>query len=169
MYADRVIILGVDPGLQRVGIGVLRSDSNRIEVVTWLTAETSPKKDRGERLVEIAKDLKQIIKKYKPDLAVVEKIYFQKNVKTAIGVAEARGVILIVLSQAGVPTLEPSPREVKLAVTGDGNADKRQMQDMVVRTLNLEEPPKPDDAADALALAVFGSVHFSRFQPQATH
>ena len=131
---------------------------SRTEAITWLVSETSPKKDRGERLLEIAQDLKEILKKYKPDLAVVEKIYFQKNVKTAIGVAEARGVVLLTLSEAGIPTLEPSPREVKLAVTGDGNADKLQVQNMVMRILCLNEFPKPDDAADALALAVFGGV-----------
>jgi crossover junction endodeoxyribonuclease RuvC len=153
-----MIILGIDPGVQRVGLGLLRSHGGKLEALTWMTSETSKQKDRGERLLEIADDLKKVIAGYKPDLAVVEKIYFQKNVKTAVGVAEARGIILLTLSEASIDVLEPSPREVKLAVTGDGNADKRQVQDMLVRTLALNETPTPDDAADALSLAMYGAV-----------
>lgn len=152
-----VIVLGIDPGLATTGIGLVQKRGDDLTALAWMTIETKGE-HRASRLAEIASDLRHVMKQYDPHLAVVEKLYFQTNVKTAMDVAEARGVVLLVLAEAGLQVLEPNPLEVKLAVTGDGNADKIQMQDMIVRTLKLEEAPKPDDAADALALAVYGAV-----------
>ena len=148
-------VLGIDPGFATVGIGIVESDP--LTVIDWCTIET----DKGllfpERLSEIAEDLSQIIREHKPDLAVIEKLYFQTNQKTAIDVAQARGVILLTVEQAGVPVLEPTPLELKSAITGDGRADKRQMQDMLKRMLGVDCPS--DDAADALGLAVYGTIN----------
>ena len=152
-----MIVLGIDPGLATTGIGIVEKRGDDLRTLAWMTIETS-KGSRSPRLAEVASDLRRIVKKFKPDLACVEQLYFQTNVKTAMEVSEARGVILFVLAEAVIAVLEPNPLEVKHAVTGDGHADKRQVQDMLVRTLNLSEIPKPDDSADALALAVYGAV-----------
>jgi len=150
-------ILGIDPGLATTGIGFLEAQSaSDIARYDWLTITTPAKTPISDRLLEIHRDLQEYIAKVKPDLAVVEKLFFATNQKTAIDVAQARGVILLTLTQASIPYLEPTPLELKSSITGDGQADKRQIQDMLVRILKLKEPPKPDDAADALALAVFG-------------
>ncbi|MEK7137462.1 MAG: crossover junction endodeoxyribonuclease RuvC, partial [Patescibacteria group bacterium] len=129
-------------------------------LIDCCTIETAKGLSSSARLLEIADDLTTIIRKYKPDRAVVEKLYFETNRKTAMEVAQARGVILLTLEKEGIPVLEPTPLELKAGVTGDGRADKRQMQAMLSIILKL---PKDffsgvsDDASDAVALAVFGA------------
>jgi crossover junction endodeoxyribonuclease RuvC len=119
--------------------------------------KTSSKLDIPERLDLIHQDLISLLKQYHPDVAGVEKLFFEANVKTAINVAQARGVIIQTIYTEQVPILEPTPLEVKMNVTGDGRADKLQIQSMVQRILNLDSLPKPDDAADALAIALCAS------------
>ena len=152
-------IVGIDPGLATIGIGLIDAE-NRTDwkVVEWLTIKTEAGLSLEDRLHEISVDLKKYIKETKPDFAVVERLFFQTNVQTALDVAQARGVILATLAECGVPLSEPTPLQLKSAITGDGQADKQQMQEMLMRLLNLTEIPKPDDAADALALAIYGAL-----------
>lgn len=157
-------ILGIDPGLATVGLGLIEADGpHHMKVVEWLTIKTVADESTPERLQEIHRDLSEYLRETKPELAVIERVYFSKNVKTAIDVSQARGVILTCLSQHAIPLLEPTPSELKSAVCGDGKADKIQMQTMMMRMLSLQEIPKPDDAADALALAVFGVLSSRQF------
>lgn len=152
-------ILGIDPGLATIGLGVVDAQSvHQIACIEWLTIMTQARKPAPERLWEIHRDLGKFLEEAKPDLAVVERLFFATNIQTAMGVAEARGVILLTLAEHGIPVLEPSPLQLKSAITGDGKADKRQVQDMLLRILKLTAVPKPDDAADALALAVYGAI-----------
>lgn len=152
-------ILGIDPGLALIGLGLIESTSpHDIAVIEWLTLRTASGLSLGERLREIHGDLSAYLAETKPALAVVEKLYFATNERTALDVAHARGAILLTLAAAAIPVVEPTPLQLKLAITGDGKADKRGMQMMLMRTLQLAEIPKPDDAADALALAVYGAI-----------
>lgn len=112
----------------------------------------------SERLEEIRTNLDEYLEEAQPELCVVERLFFSTNVKTAMDVAQVRGVILLVIQEHSIPLLEPNPLTLKSCITGDGHADKRQMQDMICRILGLNEPPTPDDAADALGLAVFGAM-----------
>jgi len=149
-----MIVLGIDPGLATVGIGIIEKQ----QILDFCTIETSSALSTPDRLKEIADDLKSIIKKHKPDLAVIEKLYFEKNQKTAMAVAEARGVIILTVQESGIPILEPTPLELKSAITGDGKADKRQMQDMLQITFKTDLSGVPDDAVDALGLALYGKT-----------
>lgn len=152
-------ILGIDPGLQTVGIGLVEIASNReITVLDWLTIETETGTEFADRLYEIERDLNTYIEEMEPLLCVVEKLYFSVNVKTALDVAQARGVILATLAKHHIPLLEVTPPALKSCITGDGRADKKQVQTMLKTMFQLEEVPTPDDAADALALAVFGAL-----------
>lgn len=151
-------VLGVDPGLATVGIAVVEGKN----ALDWATIETPPSLSMPERLCEIAKDLSQYIDEQQPELAVIEKLYFSVNEKTALDVAQARGVILATVAERGIPILEPTPPELKACITGDGKADKKQMQEMMRLMYTLKEIPKPDDAADALALATFGALSGKR-------
>lgn len=152
-------ILGIDPGLATVGLGLIDAPTrDHLKVVEWLTITTEAGLPFSTRLLEIKNDLSAYLEETKPDLAVIEKIYFQKNTKTAIDVSQARGVILTTLASHAISILEPTPSQLKTSITGDGRADKIQMQQMVQQMLNLQEIPKPDDAADALALAVYGAL-----------
>ena len=152
-------ILGIDPGLATVGLGLIEAQSGRyFRALDWLTITTAPGLTLAERLGEIQKDLAAFLLESQPEIAVVEKLFFSSNKRTALDVAQARGVILQTVQLHAIPIIEPTPPELKSCIT-DGNADKRQMQDMLLCLLNLTEIPKPDDAADALALAVFGAVN----------
>ena len=115
---------------------------------------TSPNLEFGVRLIEIYDDMRALIDEYKPEQVAIEQVFFSKNVSTAIQVSEAKGVILLALTQAGLPYREFSPSQMKAAISGDGNADKAAVQKMVMLELKLNTPPKPDDAADALSLAL---------------
>jgi len=153
-------IIGIDPGLATVGIGIVEADDPQsIEPLDWFTIETKAGTPMHERLLEISDDLSEILENENPDLVVVEKLFFSVNEKTALDVAQARGVILQCVADQEIPLIEVTPVELKSCITGDGGADKRQMQDMLVRMLNLEEIPTPDDAADALGMAVFGVLN----------
>jgi len=153
-----VIVLGIDSGLATTGIGLVTADGTNLSATDWLTIQTKCGCPLAERLEEIHCDLAAYIREHRPERAVVEKLFFSTNEKTALDVAHARGVILLTLAEEGIPFLEPNPLTLKTCITGDGRADKRQMQDMLCRILHLTEIPHPDDAADALALAVFGAL-----------
>lgn len=151
-------ILGTDPGFDRAGWGVLVTDRGRVSQTSYGCIQTSRRDTAAERLFALSRGLTKIIKDHKPDLFVVEKLFFQKNVKTAIAVAEARGVILLAAAAAGLKIVECTPLQVKQAVTGYGRADKSQIGRMIKVLLGLKEIPKSDDAADALAIAYTGWV-----------
>lgn len=151
-------ILGIDPGLATIGLGLIEASNNqKVQALEWLTIETAPTLNFADRLAEIAHDLAAYLAENQPDLVVIEKLYFSVNEKTALDVAHARGVIVATVAQKRIPILEPTPPQLKSCITGDGNADKKQMQRMVVTLFHLDEIPTPDDAADALALAAYGA------------
>jgi len=155
-----VKILGIDPGLATTGIGFVQTkkDSMEVKKCDWFTITTKAHTPLSERLFEIQEDLGAYIDEIRPELAVVEKLFFARNERTAIDVAQARGVMLFTLADAGIPIIEPTPLQLKSCITGDGRADKKQVQTMLMRMLNLQSPPKPDDAADALGLALYGAL-----------
>ncbi|MDR0991729.1 MAG: crossover junction endodeoxyribonuclease RuvC [Ruminococcus sp.] len=147
-------ILGIDPGFAIVGFGIVDFDKYSFSLKTYGTITTEAKTDYNLRLRDIYKDLTELIEKTKPDVAAIEKLYFNTNQKTAIGVAQARGVILLAAVNAGLTVYEYTPLQVKSAVTGYGQAEKLQVMEMTRQILHLKEVPKPDDAADALAIAI---------------
>jgi crossover junction endodeoxyribonuclease RuvC len=152
-----MIILGIDPGTATTGFGVIdyqKKNKKQIVCLDYGIIQTSPKQSVGERLIQINSDLNEIIKKYKPEMAAVESLFFFKNLKTAMPVSQARGVIIYTLSKKNVPFIELTPLQAKTSVTGYGKATKNQVQKMVQNLLSLEKLPKPDDAADALAIAI---------------
>jgi crossover junction endodeoxyribonuclease RuvC len=153
-----MVILGIDPGIGRVGYGVIEKNGSQIKAVIYGCIETPKTDDHGLRLQMIKTDLGKIIREHKPEVIGVEKLFFQKNVKTATAVGEARGVILLLASESGAKVVEIGPGQVKQALTGYGSADKKQMQQMVKIIFKLEKVPKPDDAADALAVAYAAAV-----------
>ena len=148
------IILGIDPGYGIMGYGFLKEKEGGFKVLSYGVITTPAKMPFVDRLEMLSNDLNQLIKKYKPDVAGVEKLFFAKNTKTAIDVGQARGVILLSLVQHKVPVIELTPLQVKQGITSYGKAEKRQVQDMVKTLLGLKAMPKPDDAADALAVAI---------------
>lgn len=150
-------ILGIDPGLAVTGLGLVQCDARkRVTAEDWLCITTATGMPLPQRLLELSQDIEAYLLEHQPDLVVVERLFFATNKQTAIDVAQARGAILAVVAKHGIPVLEPTPLQMKQCVTGDGKADKRQVQDMVMRTLKLDECPTPDDAADGLALALYG-------------
>lgn len=152
-----MMVLGVDPGFGRTGLGLIEVNGS-VNTHVWHTCvSTSADSPFIERLRFLRDRLVETIVKYQPEVAVVEKLFFQSNVKTAIDVGMARGVILLCLADANLPVVELTPNEIKQAVAGHGGADKKQIQFMVARLLALKEAPKPDDAADALAIAIAGA------------
>ena len=148
------IILGVDPGIADTGFGVIKNENNKLTCLNYGSIKTSAKLDLADRLEIINLELSKLIKKYKPNLISIEKLFFCKNVKTALVVGQARGVIVLTAKQNKIQTVEFTPLQVKQAVSTYGQADKQQVQRMVKILLNLTELPKPDDAADALAVAI---------------
>lgn len=150
-----MLAIGIDPGTAITGYGLVRLDEDgRLRPIAFGVVTTEPATPMPERLSELHSALADLLLLHRPETAAVEKLFFQKNVSTALAVGQARGVALLALAQAGVPAAEYSPREVKLAIAGYGGAGKRQMQAMVRALLGLSEPPHPDDAADALAVAI---------------
>jgi crossover junction endodeoxyribonuclease RuvC len=149
------LVLGIDPGIATIGYALVRDlPDGSCESSVYGVIET-PKEDSAPvRLVQLYEQLNAILTLHHPDSAAVEKLFFQKNISTAIGVGQARGVVLLALAQAGLEIGEYTPNEVKQAVTGYGSADKKQVQEMVRVLLSLDKIPKPDDAADALAIAI---------------
>lgn len=148
------IILGIDPGTATTGFGVILKEKNQIKYIDCGYIATTPKDSSADRLLIINNAMEELIKKYKPQLAAVENLFFAKNITTAMAVAQARGVILATLAKHKVILQEYTPLQVKQALTGYGRADKNQIQKMVKNILNLDKVPKPDDSADALAIAI---------------
>ncbi len=153
-----MIVLGIDPGTARLGYGVLRKDGSKLTHLAHGCLETPKSMPQAERLSTLHQALTELLAKHEPDMAGVEKLFFHKNVTNALTVSEARGVSLLALREASVTISEYTPKQVKLAATGYGSADKKQVQDMVKRLLRLKEIPRPDDAADALAIAYCTAV-----------
>lgn len=147
-------ILGIDPGYAIVGYGIVDYEKNRFSVAGFGAITTPAGAPFPRRLQDISEDMDRIIEKYKPDALAIEKLYFNTNTTTAIDVAQARGVIVLSAQKGGLTVAEYTPLQVKQAITGYGRAEKRQVMEMVKHFLNLKETPKPDDTADALALAI---------------
>ncbi len=158
-----MLILGIDPGYAIVGWGIVRYERGRFIPVDFGAITTPAGMLFGQRLERIYEELSVILAQHHPDAAAVEKLYFQSNKTTAIDVAQARGVTLLALEKHGVPVYEYTPMQVKSAVTGYGQAHKPQVMEMIKRLLRLKAVPKPDDTADALAIAIchaqYGGVH----------
>ncbi len=150
-----MIALGIDPGTATTGYGVVgQQPGGELEKLAYGVIETPAKMPMEKRLHLLFDQIEQLILLHRPEVCSVEKLFFQRNVTTAIAVGQARGVILLAVGRAGIPLYEYTPLEVKQAVTGYGAADKKQVQEMTRIILNLDEIPKPDDAADALAIAI---------------
>lgn len=149
-----MVILGIDPGFAIVGFGVLRAETGKQTLIQCGAITTLAGLPLPTRLLQIADDLDAVLARFQPDAMAVEELFFNNNVTTGIGVAQARGVILLAAERRGVPIYEYSPSQVKLAVVGYGKAEKRQVMDMTKRLLGLKSVPKPDDAADAVAIAL---------------
>lgn len=153
-----MIVLGIDPGVARMGFGIVEGTRGSIATCRFGCVQTPKEHAQADRLAFLEDELGRLIKTERPDRITIEKLFFQKNVRTALVVGEARGVALAAAARAGVPIIEVSPQDVKLAVTGYGAADKGQVQRMVKILFGLAAIPKPDDAADALAIAYTGLV-----------
>ena len=147
-------IIGIDPGTGILGFGVIDVDGSKCTLVDAGVIRTPVKEDDAIRLHTIYDELSEIIKSTKPDAMSVEKLFFARNVTTAMTVSQARGVVLLCAKQAGMTIAEYTPMQIKQAITGYGRADKKQIQEMVKLQLRLDHIPKPDDAADALAAAL---------------
>lgn len=158
-----MLSLGIDPGTATIGFGLVRElRDGSLQAEAYGVITTSPSLPMVDRLCIIYDDLQAVVKKHQPDRAAVEELFFAKNVTTAITVAQGRGVILLALNKLHLPIAEYKPNEVKQSITGYGNAKKPQMQEMVRVLLGLDKIPKPDDAADALAVAIT-DLHSSRY------
>ena len=148
-------ILGIDPGLGRCGFGLIQTSTRTgVKALDYGVITTTVDAPLPERLKELYDSLIQVLKETKPEIVAVEKLFFSKNITTGIAVAEARGIVLLACEQKNLTVYDYSPNEIKKALTGYGAASKAQMQEMVRTHLNLEQKPKPDDAADALAAAI---------------
>ncbi len=149
-----MVILGIDPGYAIIGYGILKFEGNHFKILDYGSIETAAGTDFPERLKKIYLGMKELIENYKPDAVAVEDLFFNKNTKTAMKVSHGRGVILLSGALNDVEVFEYTPLQVKQAVCGYGRADKNQVQQMVKMILGLKEIPKPDDTADALAVAI---------------
>ncbi|BFL72484.1 MULTISPECIES: crossover junction endodeoxyribonuclease RuvC [Anaerococcus] len=147
-------ILGIDPGIAIMGYGVVEFEANKVKVIENGVVTTSSKTTTPERLSILYKNLNEIIKEFKPDEFAIEELFFNQNVKTAITVGHARGIQILSAQENNLPIYEYTPLQIKQAITGYGRANKSQMQKTVTTLLNLKEIPKPDDAADALSVAL---------------
>lgn len=148
------IVLGIDPGLADTGYGLILKDGNCLSLIAYGCVKTKKDEDTGQRLKQINQELTDLIKKFKPTQLAVEQLFFCKNVKTALVVGQARGVIILTAIENNLPIYEFTPLQVKQAVASYGRAEKRQIQEMVKILLRLKSCPQPDDAADALAIAI---------------
>ena len=149
------LALGIDPGTATTGYGLVRVEPDGSLIAVKYGVLLTPKESTASaRLVMLYDQLRDVLYEYKPELAAVEKLFFARNVTTALAVGQARGVVMLAIEQAGIEVFEYTPKEVKNAVAGYGGADKRQVQEMVRALLQLDAIPKPDDAADALAIAI---------------
>lgn len=158
MPISSLTVLGVDPGIGRVGYGIVTACSGSLKLESYGVIETHKGKNVGARLRRIYKELRAIIARCRPDRIAIEKVFFAKNTSTAMVVGEARGVILLAAEEHGVPVAEFIPSVVKQSITGYGNADKAQVQRMIKALFRLRTIPRPDDAADAVAIAICGTA-----------
>ena len=147
-------ILGIDPGYATIGFGLIEADRGKFHMLTYGVITTPAGLPLSRRLYQISTDMEELIAKLKPEAIAVEELFFNTNITTGIAVAHGRGVILCAAEKCGIPLYEYTPSQVKVAVTGYGKADKHQVMDMTRRLLNLAALPRPDDAADGLALAL---------------
>ncbi len=160
-----MLVIGIDPGTAVTGYGLIHEDENgNLELVDYGVIVTSSDQPMNLRLLDLYQRLKEVLLLHHPDSGAVEKLFFARNVRTALTVGQARGVVLLALAEMGIPLGEYTPLEVKQAVAGYGGADKNQVQQMVRALLGLAEVPQPDDAADALAIAI---CHVHSTGPQA--
>ena len=149
-----MLVLGIDPGYAIVGFGLVEAGEPRPRLISCGAINTPVGDRMSLRLLQISKDLELLITRFKPDVMAIEELFFNQNVTTGIGVAQARGVIIMTAEKMGIPIYEYSPSQVKQAVVGYGKAEKRQVMEMTKRLLGLASVPKPDDAADAVAIAL---------------
>lgn len=150
-----MITIGIDPGTAITGYGIIKEEQDgRLTVLDFGVIRTSPEQSQPDRLVHLYNRIKEIILLHQPDMGAVEKLFFEKNVRTALNVGQARGVSLLAMAEGNMKISEYTPMEVKQAVVGYGGADKNQVQQMVKMILGMEIVPYPDDAADALAVAI---------------
>ena len=147
-------ILGIDPGVATIGFGLVEAQRSAVRLLQYGVITTPAGLPLSARLFQISQDLSQLLGQFRPDEAAVEELFFSKNITTGIAVAHGRGVILLEAERAGVPVYEYTPMQVKQAVAGYGGADKRQVMLMTQRLLKMKAVPRPDDAADALAIAI---------------
>lgn len=148
-------VIGIDPGTAITGYGIVNETSDgSLESITYGVIETSSQQTMPVRLLQMHEELGNLISLYRPEVGAVEKLFFQRNVRTAMAVGQGRGVVLLTMAKAGLPIEEYTPMEVKQSISGYGGADKMQVQLMVRALLGLAELPQPDDAADALAVAI---------------
>lgn len=158
-----MLVLGIDPGTATTGYGFVREDPDgRLVAVDYGVITTQARMPMPQRLLHIYATLRALMTRYQPQQVAMEQLFFGKNVTTGITVAQARGVMLLAIAQHGLPMREYKPKEIKLSVAGYGSADKVQMQVMIQQLLELDAPPRPDDAADALAVAIT-HLHSTRF------
>lgn len=149
-----MIIMGIDPGFAITGYGIVKYEGNKFSIIDYGAVTTKASMPFPDRLLLLDKRLEELIKEYKPSAVSVEELFFNKNIKTAISAAHGRGIALVSAARCGADVFEYTPLQVKQAVVGYGRAEKSQVQQMVKLILNLQEIPKPDDAADALAVAI---------------
>ena len=149
-----MVILGIDPGIATIGFGVLRTQQHENALLQYGVITTPAGIPLSNRLLQIEQDMQQLIETFQPNEMAVEELFFTKNITTGISVAHGRGVILLAAQRLGVPVFEYTPMQVKQAVAGYGKADKRQVMLMTQRLLKMKDVPRPDDAADALAIAI---------------
>ncbi|MDD3135124.1 MAG: crossover junction endodeoxyribonuclease RuvC [Methanoregula sp.] len=149
-----MIVIGIDPGLARLGYGVLQAERDTITPIDYGCRQTPAQMPAGERLLAQYNGVAALLDRYQPACLALEQLFFTKNVTSAMSVSEVRGVILLAAQQRQIPVIEYTPNQVKQAITGSGRADKRQVQEMICRLLHLDAVPKPDDAADGLSIAL---------------
>lgn len=159
-------ILGIDPGFATIGFGFVEADRGQVHMVTYGAITTPAGLPLSKRLYQIGADMENLIGQLKPDVISIEELFFNTNITTGIAVAHGRGVILYAAEKCRIPLYEYTPSQVKLAVTGYGKAEKRQVMDMTKRLLKLKAIPRPDDAADALALALCHARSFTSRIPR---
>ncbi len=161
--SDFIRVLGLDPGTATTGYGIVDVEDGRFSVVTYGVITTTPKEAMPQRLQSIYEQLNDLLREFRPETAGVEELFFGRNITTAITVGQARGVLMLALANANLPIGEYSPPKIKESVTGYGKADKNQVQLMIRNLLDLEETPRPDDAADGLAIAIT-HYNYQRFE-----
>jgi len=158
-----MLVLGIDPGLASTGYGLVASRNQCLSLVGYGVLETSPKLSLGHRLQRLYHELSEIIEQAHPEAVIVEELFFSRNVRTAMIVGQARGVVLLAAAEAGLPLFEYTPLQIKSAMVGYGRATKAQVQEMVRVLLGMDSRPRPDDAADALAAAIC-HIHSARLE-----